>query len=315
MRIGIIGGADIAFKRFLPALKKMENSEYIGVASRAMERAEKISDSYGGKIYSSYDELIADSSIDAIYLPLPPSLHAEWGEKVLCAGKHLIMEKPFSTSLAETEGLVSLAREKSLAVHENFMFLYHAQIQKVKDIIYSGELGDIRLIRIDFGFPRRALDNFRHKKSLGGGALLDCGCYPIRLASELLGETARVKIAQLNTPSDFEVELYGSATMENDKGIIAQIAFGMDQSFRDVLEVWGSKSALRMSPVFTVMPNAKPNIAVANTQIELPCEDTFLNSLKHFALAVNDSDVREMCYQSILCQSRILQSVFDIAGK
>ncbi len=313
MRIGIISGADIAIKRFLPALTKLEGAEYAGVASRSVEKAKNISDVYGGKIYSSYDELLADKSIDAVYLPLPPSLHAEWGEKVLSSGKHLIMEKPFAVSFDEADSLVALARKNNLALHENYMFLYHDQIKKIKDIISSEQLGEIRMIRIDFGFPRRPLENFRHKKSFGGGALLDCGGYPIRLASELLGETAQVTSAHLNTPSGFEVDLYGSATMENKDGIVAQIAFGMDQSFRDLLEIWGSRATMKVSPVFTIMPNTVSNITFSNQEIRLPCEDTFLNSIKHFLLSVNDISIREKSYESILRQSKTVQSVFDMA--
>ncbi len=315
MRIGIIGGADIAFKRFLPALKRIDGAEYAGVASRSFERSDKIFKAYGGRIYSSYDELLEDKNIDAVYLPLPPALHAEWGERVLDSGKHLIMEKPFATSLEESEKIVSLARKKSLTVHENFMFLYHGQIQKIKEIIACGELGEIRLIRIDFGFPRRALDNFRHKKSLGGGALLDCGGYPIRFASELLGDTAHFTQVSLNSPEGFEVDLYGSVTMQNKEGVVAQIAFGMDQSFRDLLEVWGSKASLRATPVFTVMPETVPNVSVASRQIDIPCEDTFSNSIKHFMLAVNDSSVREACYEKILRQSENIQTVFDMSDR
>ena len=103
MKIGIIGAADIAFRRFLPALKKCPGIEYAGVASRAPEKANRFTEIYGGKEYSSYEAFLADESVDAVYLPLPPALHYEWGRKVLLAGFHLLMEKPFTTSLSETE--------------------------------------------------------------------------------------------------------------------------------------------------------------------------------------------------------------------
>ena len=138
MRIGILGTADIAFRRFLPALQKCPEFTYAGVASRAPEKTARFVETYGGQAYSSYDALLADKSVDAVYVPLPPALHYEWGKKALESGKHLLMEKPFTTGLPETEALLALAEEKGLAVHENYMFLYHSQLAKVKELIAEG---------------------------------------------------------------------------------------------------------------------------------------------------------------------------------
>ena len=182
MKIGILGTSDIAFRRFLPALKKCGDIEYAGVASRTPEKGKPFQEKFGGAVYNGYDALINDRSIDTVYVPLPPALHAQWGEKVLQAGKHLLMEKPFTTGPEDTKRLLALAKERGLAVHENYMFLYHSQLAKIRELISSGELGDIRLYRMAFGFPRRGSNDFRYVKALGGGALLDCGGYPVRLA-------------------------------------------------------------------------------------------------------------------------------------
>ena len=201
MKIGILGTSDIAFRRFLPALKKCEGVTYAGVTSRTPEKGKPFQEQYGGTVYDGYDTLLNDSSIDAVYVPLPPALHAEWGEKVLESGKHLLMEKPFTTCPEDTEKLLSLAKQKGLAVHENYMFLYHSQLQKIKALIANGKLGEIRLYRMAFGFPKRGGNDFRYVKALGGGALLDCGGYPVRLALELLGQSAEVTQARaLSTP-------------------------------------------------------------------------------------------------------------------
>ena len=222
MRIGILGTADIAFRRFLPALQKCPDIIYAGVASRTPEKADRFVRTFGGQAYPSYDALLLDKSIDAVYVPLPPALHYEWGQKALEAGKHLLMEKPFTTGLKEAESLLRLAGEKGLAVHENYMFLYHSQLSRIKELIADGTLGEIRLIRASFGFPKRDEGDFRYKKKLGGGALLDCGGYPVRLALELLGESARVTQARLSQPKGYEVDLYGNAVLENGDGLCAQ---------------------------------------------------------------------------------------------
>ena len=290
MKLGILGTADIAYRRFLPALKKISDITYAGVASRTPEKARKVQEIYGGRIYDSYDALIADDSIYAVYVPLPPALHFEWGKKVLEAGKHLLMEKPFTTNLRDTEALLKLAEEKGLVVHENYMFLYHSQLAKIKSLIADGTLGEIRLYRMSFGFPMRGQNDFRYSKELGGGALLDCGGYPVRLALELLGDTAKVVYSKLEQPEGFEVDLYGSAVMENEAGQVAQISFGMDNAYQCQLEVWGSEVTLIAPRIFTAGDGVIPTLILRSStdeqKLELAVDDQFLHSIEVFEQAI-----------------------------
>lgn len=303
MKIGILGTSDIAFRRFLPALKKCKDIEYAGVASRTPEKGRPFQEQYGGTVYDGYDALLNDSSIDAVYVPLPPALHAEWGRKVLEAGKHLLMEKPFTTCPEDTEKLLTLAAEKGLAVHENYMFLYHSQLKKTKELIASGELGDIRLYRMAFGFPKRGGNDFRYVKALGGGALLDCGGYPVRLAMELLGDSAKVVQARLTMPAGYEVDLYGSAVLENSEGQCAQVSFGMDNAYQCQLEVWGSKATLIAPRIFTAGEDVKPSLilrtSTGESALELPADDQFLHSIERFVKSVEDNEAREDMYEAI----------------
>lgn len=297
MKIGILGTADIAFRRFLPALQKCEAFTYAGVASRTPEKGKRFVETFGGQVYDGYDALLADDSIEAVYVPLPPALHYEWGKKVLLSGKHLLMEKPFATNLQHTEELLQLAEEKGLAVHENYMFLYHSQLTYIKKLISDGELGDIRLYRISFGFPKRTEGDFRYNKALGGGALLDCGGYPVRLALELLGDTAKVVQSNLVQPEGFEVDLYGNAVMENDAGAVAQLSFGMDNAYQCQLEVWGSKATLIASRIFTAGDGIKPMLILKSStgeqKLELEADDQFLHSIKTFAACAEFQRISE----------------------
>ena len=309
MKLGILGTADIAYRRFLPALMKIADITYAGVASRTPEKARKFQETYGGRIYDSYDALIADDDIDAVYVPLPPALHYEWGKKVLEAGKHLLMEKPFTTSAQETEQLLKMAEEKRLAVHENYMFLYHSQLARIKQLISQGELGQIRLYRMSFGFPMRGQGDFRYNKALGGGALLDCGGYPVRLALELLGDTAKVVQSKLIQPKGFEVDLYGSAVMENDVGEVAQISFGMDNAYQCQLEVWGSKATLIASRIFTAGDGIKPVMILRTSsderKLELEADDQFLHSIQQFQETIQKCIINT----SILRQSELIEEI------
>ena len=150
IRIGVLCPSEIAFRRFMPALETLENFEYIGLAAATereftgadndevkiseFEKARKFVSEYGGKIFNGYESLVCSDEIDAIYIPLPPTLHFKWAKKALENGKHVLLEKPFTTDLADTKTLVELAKEKDLAVHENYMFVYHRSQAALSEI-------------------------------------------------------------------------------------------------------------------------------------------------------------------------------------
>ena len=249
--------------------------------------------------------------MDAVYLPLPPALHFRWAQAALEHGKHIFLEKPSTVSEKDTKAL--LAASKHLAVHENYMFIFHDQIGAVQEIVGSGKIGEVRLFRIAFGFPQRAKNDFRYNKALGGGALLDCGGYTLKLASMLLGETARVVYSRLNYTPDFDVDIYGSTAMVNDAGVTAQIAFGMDNSYKCELEVWGSKGFLRTGRILTAPDGFEPTaeITVGNETetVQLPADDTFRKSIEHFCKCVADETVREKNYETIARQAELVEAV------
>ena len=278
IRIGILSPSNIAFTRFLPSLMKAEDFCYAGVAMASPEewsgpvseellreegkKAEGFQEKFGGKVFTGYRRLLEDPEIDAVYLPLPPALHCEWGLRALEQGKHLLVEKPSATNAEDTARLVEAAASRGLALHENYMFQYHSQLETIRGMIASGELGEIRAYRMSFGFPHRENADFRYSRAMGGGALLDCGGYPVKLASLLLGETARVVQSRLNYVPGCEVDLFGTAVMENEKGICAQLSFGMDNAYQCQLEVWGSKQTLIAPRIFTAGTGVRPSLVL-----------------------------------------------------
>lgn len=313
MKLGILGTSDIALRRFLPALQKQKYFAYAGVATRDINspKAAQFRRQFGGEIYASYAELLADGSIGAVYIPLPPALHYEWAKKALLAGKHILLEKPFCNNVQDTGGLLNLAAEKHLAVHENYMFLYHNQLAEIKKMLAGGELGEIRLIRMAFGFPKRGEDDFRYNRELGGGALLDCGGYPVRLALELLGDSAEVVQASSIRPAGYEVDLYGSAVLQSESGLTAQIAFGMDNAYKCELEIWCSKAALTASRIFTAGADYEPELIIKTSSDEkkiiLEADDQFLHSIERFADKIENRTITDN--EQILRQARLVAQI------
>ena len=248
--------------------------------------------------------------MDAVYVPLPPTLHFSWAKLALESGKHVFLEKPFTTAIDNTSYLIDLAEKRGLALHENYMFTFHNQIIEINNIIKNGEIGDVRLYKISFGFPRRADYDFRYNKALGGGALLDCGGYTIKYASILLGDSAKIVYAVLNYIDDFEVDIFGSAAMLNDDGIVAQISFGMDNDYKCDLEVWGSKGCLTTGRILTAPEGFVPEVSIKKgSGIEvrtLSADDTFMKSILKFQQCVKDSDIRINNYKVILKQAKLI---------
>jgi len=333
IKIGIICPSEIALRRFMPALNLIHDFEFMGVAIadksewigatdktilEEIDKAKVFTTQYGGKIFQSYKSIILSNEIDAIYLPLPPALHFFWTKMAINAGKHVFIEKPATTSLTNTLEIIELARSNKLAIHENYMFIFHEQLNTINDIINSGKIGDVRLYRISFGFPRRSSDDFRYNKKLGGGALLDAGGYTIKYASTLLGESTRLVYAQSNFINDFEVDINGSAALINDKGTTVQIAFGMDNSYKCDLEVWGSKGTLFSGRILTAPAGFVPeaNISIGNQieKIQLPPDDAFKKSILHFKHCIENEKLRTNNYDSIEKQAHLLNTFKEKAN-
>jgi len=332
VRIGIICPSEIALRRFMPALNKLSGVQYVGVAyadknewpgatnsiiENERKKALIFADSYGGLIYESYSSIIQEVDIDAIYMPLPPALHFKWTEKALAAGKHVLIEKPATTSLNDTLKLLEMASYTNLALHENYMFTFHKQLNAIDQIIKADEIGEVRLYRISFGFPRRSANDFRYSKSLGGGALLDAGGYTIKYASMLLGESAKLLCAQSQFIDEFEVDIAGSAALANQEGITVQIAYGMDNSYKCDLEVWGSKGSLHTGRVLTAPAGFTPEIEIKidnSTEIrKLPEDDAFQKSILHFKNCIENDAVRKKNYKDIEKQAMYVQQFIEMS--
>lgn len=341
IKIGIICPSEIAFRRFLPSLQIAGDGVQfaaIGIASpeewfgdlpcipqkqideqQACERikAQTFIEQYGGEIVVGYGNLVTSDNIDAVYIPLPPALHFQWAKKALDAGKHVFVEKPSTTSLKDTDELIRIASEKGLALHENYMFIYHNQLEALNEIVKSGEIGDVRLYRITFGFPLRQLNDFRYNKKLGGGALLDAGGYCMKYANFLLGKDAKVVIAQANNLEGFEVDMYGSATMINDKGTVAQLAFGMDNDYRCEIEIWGSKGTITSNRILTAPAGFIPTYNIKKNRDtetrKLPADDAFLKSIERFIMCVENENTRKEEYAILHHQEELVEQYKSIS--
>ena len=338
--VGIICPSEIAFRRFLPSLQRVEEFNFVGVAiaspeewagegkvteatlaviDKERQKAQTFVDNYGGRIFEGYQTLIESPEVDVVYLPLPPALPFKWTKRTLEAGKNAYVEKPFTTSLEDTQALLSIAKEKKLAVHENYMFVFHNQLQAINDLIAAGEIGRVRQYRVSFGFPRRAVNDFRYNKALGGGALLDAGGYCLKYASWLLGDCAKLVCANAYFEPEFEVDIFGSATMVNEEGTVVQMSFGMDCDYKCELEAWGSTGTLTTGRILTAPDGLEPDMVIKHNQDleteKLPADNAFEKSIRHFYKCLVNRDEREKNYKVIERQSSFVSAFIDLSKK
>ena len=326
IRIGIICPSEIAFRRFMPALKKCNYFEYVGVAypnqndwnqasksnlDNEKEKAISFQKKYGGKIFDGYESIIKSDLIDAIYLPLPPALHHQWAKLALENDKHVFLEKPSTTSLKDTQEIIDFAKSKKLALHENYMFQYHKQIDIIKKLLHNNVIGETRLIRANFGFPKRAANDFRYNKKLGGGALLDCGGYPVKLITLLLGKGVQTDSSKLFY-NEQGIDLYGSVQLSSSN-MVAQISFGMDNSYKCDVEIWGNLGTITTNRIFTAPDGFETDIIITKNGnqeiVHVDGDDAFLSSILKFYKCITDLKHREEEYEEILLQSKLIENI------
>ena len=194
IRWGVLGAAAIAVKKVIPGMQKGQSSDVTAIASRNLQKAQNAARELGlKKAYGSYEELLADPDIDAIYNPLPNDLHVPWTVKALEAGKHVLCEKPIALHAADVRTLIAARDRSGLLVGEAFMVRTHPQWLRVHEMVASNAIGTPKLVNSSFSYFNRDPQNIRNQPEAGGGGLMDIGCYPITMARYILGrEPARV---------------------------------------------------------------------------------------------------------------------------
>ena len=224
---GVLGTADIARGQTIPGMQLAEHCELYAVAGRKLEKAERYRDEFGfQKAYGSYDELLADPEVEAVYIPLPNHLHCEWTVKALQAKKHVLCEKPLAMNAQQAAEMFRAAEENGILLMEAFAYLHSPFVQAVKAELEAGAVGDIRYLESAFITGRRADTDIRLMKETGGGALYDLGCYAVSMAMWMLGkEPDEVKAAARF--SEKQIDLFTSALLLYDGGTVANLDCGM----------------------------------------------------------------------------------------
>ena len=285
VRWGILSTANIG-RRVIPAIHASHNGEVATVCSRSLERAQDFAKEQDiPRAYGSYEELIADGEIDAIYNPLPNSMHAEWSIKCAEAGIPTLCEKPFAINAAEAQSIVDAFENHGVTLAEAFMYRFHPQQAKVKQIIADGGIGELQIINSSFTFSISNAENIRLSKELAGGALMDVGCYCVNLMRFMTGEEPSGVTASARIGEQTGVDETLAAVIEFPSGIIGHFDCGL-RAYRQ------HSYALKGSEGMIVVPTSFVPDKSSDTIVQHWHGDSFAEHIipatDHYQLMVED---------------------------
>jgi dTDP-3,4-didehydro-2,6-dideoxy-alpha-D-glucose 3-reductase len=309
VRIGVLGCSAFAVRRMLPAFEAAADTAVVAVASRDLRKAVPLAQRYGCDAVDGYEALLSRPDVDAVYLPLPAALHAEWVGRAMRAGKHVLAEKPLTTSVSTTKQLLREAEDRGLALEENVLFVHHPQHDFAADLFASGAIGELRSFSATFTVPRLRDDDIRHDEALGGGALLDMGVYPVRAALHLLGGPLELIGSALEGESA-TVDISGAALLRGPNGVLVHVEFGMDHEYRAEYELRGSGGRILVDRAFTPPADWRPVVRLTRhgrtEDIELDPYDQVVAAIGAFAAAVRKG---RCAWLECLEQARLLEDI------
>ncbi|GAA0318389.1 Gfo/Idh/MocA family oxidoreductase [Oceanobacillus oncorhynchi subsp. oncorhynchi] len=283
---GILGAANIAYEQVVPAIRRSERAFVSAVASRTKEKAERFNTP---EIYDTYEEMLNDDSIDAVYIPLPNALHKEWAVKALNAEKHVLLEKPAALTAEEMVEIKAAADENNVIFIEAFMYQYHQQHQRVKELLDSKIIGEFRHLKAHFSWMLHHENDIRLNQELGGGAMWDVGCYGVHAVTQIFGMKP-IKVSMSgNIHPDYHVDLTSTTVFIDEQHRTAEVSASMELPFIDRYEAIGPKGSLLVESAFRpdVSADQRGKVTVKDIDgniilLETFQSDQYLNQIEHF---------------------------------
>lgn len=294
VRWGVISTANIGQGRVIPAIQDSSNGVVAAVASRNREQARAFASEMGiDRAYGSYEELLADPELDAIYIPLPNSLHAEWSIKCAEAGKPTLCEKPLASDAAEAQTMVDAFAERGILFAEAFMYRFHPQTQKVKALVDSGAIGQITVMTAAFSFAVGDEANIRLSKPLAGGSVMDVGCYCINVMRLMTGEEPHSAHAYARIGEQTQVDETMAGILEFPSGAIGHFDSSLRSGGAHTYEIRGTEGRIRVPAGFVMAADQETSIEMwqgsAHSKITIPPANSYTIMVEDFADALINS--------------------------
>ena len=319
---GILGAANIAVKKVIPAMRESRISVPMAIASRDPARARAAADELGiARAYGSYEELLADPDIEAIYNPLPNHMHVPWSILAARAGKHVLCEKPIALSATEARSLIDVRDETGVQIAEAFMVRTHPQWVEVKRLIDDGRIGALRLVSGHFSYYRRDPDDIRSNVDWGGGALMDIGCYPIFIARWMFGAEPTDVVAMIDRDPDMRIDYLTSALLRFPAGQATFACGGQLVPFQRV-QIFGERGRIDVEIPFNAPPDRACRIflddgsqlgGASAVTIELSAVDQYALQADAFSAAIRGRGTVPVSLETALGNMKVIDALFRSA--
>lgn len=318
VRWGVLGAAKIAVEKVIPAMQRGQANAMVAIGSRSLERARETARRLElPKAYGSYDELLADPEIDAIYNPLPNHEHIAWSVKALEAGKHVLTEKPLALAAADARPLLEASRKRpQLKLMEAFMYRHHPQWVTARKLAHGGDIGDLRSIQTFFSFFNRDPGNYRNNPQQGGGALMDIGCYPISLSRWIFDREPNRVLGLIDRDPEMGIDRLVSGVL--DFGAVNSTFTASTQTtpFQRV-NIYGTRGQVEVEIPFNA-PNDRPcRIFLENEsgrrEILFPVCDQYTIQGELFARAVLDDKPVPTPIEDGVANMAVIDAIFRSA--
>ena len=315
VRWGVLGVAKIATVKVIPAMRQCQHAEVAGIASRSLDRAQRAAQELGlPKAYGSYDSLLADPDIDAVYIPLPNHLHVPWSIKCLEAGKHVLCEKPVGLTSTEAQELAAAGkRHPRQKLMEAFMYRGHPQWVMAKRLVDEGKLGPLKTVQSFFSYFNRNPADVRNQADVGGGGLMDIGCYPISLSRWLFGGEPQRVFAQIEYDPEFKTDRLASAVMDFGSGSATFTCSTQLAPYQRV-QIFGAEGRVEIEIPFNAPPDKPCRIWLQTKagveEIMLPVCDQYAIQGDLFSQAVLNDTPAPTSIEDAVANMQVIEAMF-----
>ena len=317
VRWGVLGAAKIAVERVIPAMQRGEWAEVVAVASRDADRARRAADALNlPRAYGSYEELLADPDIEAVYNPLPNHLHVPWSIKAAEAGKHVLCEKPVALDAAEARRLLEARDRAGVKIQEAFMVRTHPQWLAAREVVRSGRIGELRSFACTFSYFNRDPANIRNQSEMGGGALMDIGCYPVTLSRFVYGAEPRRVLGHVERDPDWGVDRLTTAVLDFEAGHATFTCSTQLAPYQRV-QLFGTRGRVEIEIPFNAPHDRPTRILVADEAgvetREFPVCDQFTIQGDLFSRAVREGGEQPIPLEDAVRNMAVIDAIFRSA--
>lgn len=321
VRWGVLSTATIAQQQVIPAIIRSINAEVSAIATSSDQiKAKKIADQFSiGNVYNSYEELLNDSQIDAVYIPIPNHLHKEWSIKAAIKGKHVLCEKPAAMNSREIREIEAAFKENNVLFMEGFMYHFHPQHERVKQLIDKGEIGEVSLIQSGHSFTMTEQDkqiNIRMKKKMGGGTIYDLGCYSIHLMRQILQAEPESVCVHANADSRYEVDMETVTYLSFPNNVRATFDTSFNLPVRHDYKIIGTKGSITVPRAFRPdLFGGEGRIIIKKnnkTRLETCHEDQYRSEIEHVSKSIlSENNMVALDFENTFKNMRVIDACLE----